>query len=236
MYHDGMDSKQARRVNLRHIIDNEYDGNIASFARAMDKQASQLNRIFALADKHRREVGEGLAREIEHITKRPRGWLDQDHTSSVKADGDKNVFLRTIKARDLVPVIDENEAREWTTAADFHEEHDGNCQYMPCPEEHGPNTYAMDLYNDTMTAPFGESYPISATIYVDPDLKNTVLSGDAVIAKVEGLPGVYFKTYISSGRDAKPYLKPLNPQYPIITDPFEILGKVIGSYTPAPKR
>lgn len=81
-----------------------------------------------------------------------------------------------------------------------------------------------------MTAQYGRSYPEGAIIFVDPDQTGGVANGDRVIAKISGENGVTFKCFIDDG--GRKFLKPLNPQHPIITDEFKIIGKVIGMYVP----
>ena len=77
-----------------------------------------------------------------------------------------------------------------------------------------------------MTSPVGRSYPAGMIIFVDPERE--AASGDRVVAKVNGDNEATFKQLVIDGE--RKYLKPLNPAYPVITDPFRVLGKVIGAY------
>lgn len=79
-----------------------------------------------------------------------------------------------------------------------------------------------------MTAPFGKTYPSGCVIYIDPEQAGGVTSGDRVIAKLINDNSVTFKVFVEDAGHR--YLKPLNPQYPIITDKFSIIGKVIGKW------
>jgi SOS-response transcriptional repressor LexA len=92
------------------------------------------------------------------------------------------------------------------------------------------HSYALRVHGDSMTAPYGRSYPDSSIIYVDPDQRGGVVSGDRVIAKINGDNQVTFKVFVEDA--GRRFLKPLNPSYPVITDPFRILGKVIGTWIP----
>jgi SOS-response transcriptional repressor LexA len=81
-----------------------------------------------------------------------------------------------------------------------------------------------------MTSPHGKSYPEGCIIFVDPDQRGGIVSGDRVIAKLNGADAVTFKVYIEDA--GRRFLKPLNTQYPPIIEEFRILGKVIGKWEP----
>lgn len=72
------------------------------------------------------------------------------------------------------------------------------------------------------------SYPEGSIIFVDPEVK--AAPGDSVIAMVPETLDITFK--ILSEDAGRMYLRPLNPQYPIIeiTGRKEIFGKVIGTF------
>lgn len=126
-----------------------------------------------------------------------------------------------------VPLISWVRAGAWEAAADPYQPGDAD-EWLPCPAPHGPHTYALRVSGDSMTAPYGRSYPHGCVIYVDPAQSGGVSTGDPIIAKIDGEDGVTFKAFVEDG--GRSYLKPLNPAYPLITDPFRVLGKVIGMY------
>ena len=100
---------------------------------------------------------------------------------------------------------------------------------IPCPAEHGPNTFATRVKDNTMTAQYGRSYPEGSIIFIDPDRAHEAKSGDRVFAMIEGkIPS--FKLYGEA--DGERYLQSINLQYPIITREFEIKGLVIGMWVP----
>lgn len=129
------------------------------------------------------------------------------------------------KANGNVPLISRVSAGNWSEASDPFEVGDAE-DWLPCPAKHSPSTYALRVWGDSMTAPYGRSYPEGVIIYVDPE--KDAVSGDRVIARVAGDTEVTFKQLIIEGN--RRYLKALNPGWPVITDKFEIIGKVIGSY------
>lgn len=131
--------------------------------------------------------------------------------------------------RGLVPLISWVEAGKWNPADDHY--YPGEAEEMlPCPVAHSLHTYALRVKGDSMTAPHGRSYPDGSIIYVDPDQTGGVTSGDRVIAKLNGDDMVTFKVFIEDA--GRRFLKPLNPTYPVITDPFRLLGKVVGMFIP----
>jgi SOS-response transcriptional repressor LexA len=99
---------------------------------------------------------------------------------------------------------------------------------IPCPKLHSPNTFALRVRTDAMTAPYGKSYPEGSVIFVNPD-DIEPQSGDRIIARVENSPRAVFNVFMQEG--TKAWLKPLNPQYPVIMGvDFRIIGKVIGKW------
>lgn len=77
-----------------------------------------------------------------------------------------------------------------------------------------PHWYALRVQGDSMTAPSGNSKSFQAgdIIIVDPD--KTAAHGSYVIALLPKAKEVTFKQYVVDGGTR--YLKPLNPQYPMI--------------------
>jgi SOS-response transcriptional repressor LexA len=131
--------------------------------------------------------------------------------------------------RGMVPIISEVQAGNWAEVIDNGHPFDlgeGGEGLIACPFSHGIRSYALRVTGDSMTSPTGRSYPHGALIFVDPDQRGGVVSGDRVIAKVNGDNRATFKVYVEDG--PRRFLRPLNPQYPIITDEFRILGKVLG--------
>lgn len=98
-------------------------------------------------------------------------------------------------------------------------------QWLYCNAPHSADTFAIRVWGDSMTAAFGRSYPAGCIIFVDPDQSGKVTSGDPVVARLSGADEVTFK--ILECQDNTKFLRPLNPQFPISTDEFSIIGKVI---------
>ena len=69
-----------------------------------------------------------------------------------------------------------------------------------------------------------KSYPDGCIIFVDPS-RRSPHNGERIIAKLAGNDEVTFKVYVEDA--GKSFLKPLNPQFPAIFEPFKVLGTVI---------
>lgn len=138
----------------------------------------------------------------------------------------QNVYPQTFTA---IPLISWVSAGIWTEAIDLYAVGDAE-EWMPCPDKIGPRGFALRVEGDSMTSPFpgAESYPRGTVIFVDPDV--ACENGDPVIAKIPSSNEATFKIFVREG--ASFFLKPLNPQYPLIpiTDEVHIVGVIIGSY------
>ncbi len=104
-------------------------------------------------------------------------------------------------------------------------------RWLSCPVPISRNGYALRVRGDSMTNPAqGRSYPEGCIIFVDPDVE--AITGDRVIARISRTNEATFKVLVEDA--GRYFLKPINPQYPIIqiTEETVICGKVIGSFTP----
>ena len=101
--------------------------------------------------------------------------------------------------------------------------------YLPCPAPHGRSTFALRVKGDSMTAPYGRSYPDGCIIYVDPERRSPV-NGDRIVACLvdTGDHEVTFKIY--KNEDGRQWLAPLNTQHPPLFERFTVLGTVIGKW------
>ncbi len=73
-----MDIHAIRRANLRAIIDDEFEGSLAEFARYMGVESSYISRYYSTKSQQR-NIGNQTARKIERLLKKPFGWMDQIH-------------------------------------------------------------------------------------------------------------------------------------------------------------
>lgn len=123
-----------------------------------------------------------------------------------------------------IPLISWVAAGNWTEGVVVRDVEDAE-RWLVSPFPVGENGYALRVVGDSMTAPFGKTYPDGSIIYVDSDNRSPK-NNQPVIAKVVGEDLVTFKIYSEDGE--RKFLRPLNPQYPAIHEEFRILGVVVG--------
>ena len=133
--------------------------------------------------------------------------------------------------RGMVPLISWVQAGAWCEVAEVREHapsyHDSST-YLPCPAPHSPSTFALRVKGDSMTAPYGRSYPDGCIIYVDPE-RRSPKNGDRIVACLDGDDDeVTFKIY--KNEDGRQWLAPLNTQHPPLFERFTVLGTVIGKW------
>lgn len=127
-----------------------------------------------------------------------------------------------------VPLISWVQAGAWCEAN--FETHDGET-WLSCPVAISGSGYALKVQGDSMTNPGpGRSYPAGCIIFVDPEAETK--TGDRVIARVPRTNEATFKVLVEDA--GRQFLRPINPQYPIIdiTEETHICGKVVGSFIP----
>lgn len=125
-----------------------------------------------------------------------------------------------------VPVISWVQAGAWHEVCDAFQPEDAE-RYLPIFRGHSSQTYALKVRGDSMTSPHGKSYPQGSYIIVDP-AKVSPDNGDRIIAKLEGSAEVTFKVY--KDEDGRKWLAPLNNSHQPITEPFKVLGTIIGKW------
>jgi SOS-response transcriptional repressor LexA len=148
---------------------------------------------------------------------------------SVSNYGESNV--REINQRfGKVPLISWVQAGAWCEAISNFESYEADA-WISCPVPISSHGYALRVLGDSMTNPgSGRSYPTGCIIFVDPDAETK--TGDRVIARLPRTNEATFKILVEDA--GRQYLRPINPQYPIIeiTEETHICGKVVGSFIP----
>ncbi|OKA29297.1 peptidase S24 [Pseudomonas versuta] len=163
-----------------------------------------------------------------------REWLEYGVLPKGINDENSHPHLRideNINETDLFPRFGEVPLISWEQAGIRNSALYTQEEWLPCPVPISPNGYALRIVGDSMTNPGpGRSYPIDCIIFVDPEVQAS--PGDRVIARVPRTNDVTFKVLTSDA--GKTYLRPINPQYPIIdiTDEVNVCGKVIGAFIP----
>jgi len=73
-----------RRANLLKLIDERFEGNKGRFADTVGRKRPLIYRLFSDAEGSRRDIGEELARDIEHKLGLKPGWLDLDGAATAE--------------------------------------------------------------------------------------------------------------------------------------------------------
>lgn len=227
-----MNTTDIRRLRLRKLIDEQFSGVVLRLANRLDMKPPQLHRWLGGGQGMR----EDSARTIEDKLGLSRFWLDQETDLSLSSNthpsqesAESRVVENVTPAPDIkgrIPLISWVRAGEWSEAVDIYEPGYAE-RWLPHLKRNGDHTYALRVDGDSMTAPYGKSYPDGCIIFVDP-MRRSPSSGDRIIAKLEGANQVTFKTYVEDA--GRRWLKPLNPQHPPIMEPFRVLGTVIGKW------
>ena len=129
-----------------------------------------------------------------------------------------------------VPLISWVQAGAWCEAISNVDAPDADT-WLSCPVPISNQGYALKVCGDSMTNPGpGRSYPTGCIIFVDPDAETR--TGDRVIARVPRTNEATFKVLVEDA--GRQFLRPINPQYPIIeiTEETHICGKVVGAFLP----
>lgn len=159
----------------------------------------------------------------------PSGLSLLSNTQTSRTQAESSLVENVSPAPDVkgrIPLISWIRAGQWSEAVDIYEPGYAE-RWLPHLKNNGEHTYALRVDGDSMTAPYGKSYPEGCIIFVDP-MRQSPSSGERIIAKLEGANQVTFKTYVEDA--GRCWLKPLNPQHPPIMEPFRVLGTVIGKW------
>jgi len=159
----------------------------------------------------------------------PKEQTAESNVSHISAYDGGNV--RVIHQRfGKVPLISWVQAGAWCEAISNFEACDADL-WLSCPVPISKHGYALKVRGDSMTNPGpGRSYPTGCIIFVDPEAETK--AGDRVIARVPRTNEATFKVLVEDA--GAQFLRPINPQYPIIeiTEETHICGKVVGSFIP----
>jgi len=165
-----------------------------------------------------------------------REWLEYGvlPKSQNRHAGDQLVTDEAAMANEMVRPLGQVPLVTWSQAVIINTSMVGThdiASWIYCPIPIDPKGYALKVCGDSMVNPGGgRSYPVGCLIFVDPTVNAT--TGDRVVAKVPGSDELTFKVFVADA--GRYFLRPLNPQYPIIdiSEDTQIYGKVIGTFIP----
>lgn len=169
----------------------------------------------------------GVIKDVASLLAVPEEFLLGDQSSDSVAEISPVYSVGAELKEYHVPLISWVKAGEFCNSETQVSPYD--CEMILCPNKSASRrTFALKVVGDSMTSPYGRSYPEGTIIFVDPE--KVAEPGMRVIAKTS--EGHTFKQLAVNEFGAY-YLKPLNPQHlPIFEKNIELCGVVIGGYTP----
>lgn len=112
----------------------------------------------------------------------------------------------------LIPILTWEQAAKWTGSKKMTMEE--LKEFIPHLYTNKSNLFGLRIRGDSMTAPTGQSKSFHEGDIIIVDQDKGITHGCYVIALLKNANEITFKQYVEDG--GKKYLKPLNPQYPLI--------------------
>lgn len=100
---------------------------------------------------------------------------------------------------------------------------------IPTKKHHSSSAYSLQVTGTSMTANDIPTFPEGTIVMADPGMIDNLNDKDFVIAKLDFEDAVTFKQLRYEA--GKPYLNPLNSDFPKIFSGFKIIAKVFDIYT-----
>lgn len=222
------------RLRLLRKLIAQHGLGVGGFAKLVGlNSSSQLSQY--LGD--HRAIGDGFARRVEKHLGLRQGYFDLPDTGEAatmldahEAGSIGNVTAQPGSDGTLVPLLQTVPAGPWKEYVSAENNKNVVISWLPCPiTPFGSNTFALKVQGESMVADGSRSYPPGAIIFVDPDAMDECQPDHAVLALL-GNGQVVFKILVEDA--GRRYLKSLARGYPLIEEPFDIIGKVIGTFTP----
>lgn len=211
---------ETRRKRLAELIATRYNGDRTAFIRASGLSKGRVTQLLDPEERFGEEAAQNLVRrlnESDETLKLDERYFERDPESNVEPGR---------PLRGAVPLISWVQAGQWEEAVDTFQPGDAEA-WISTLKNVSARAYALRVRGDSMTAPYGKSYPEGALIVVEPE-RCMPVNGDRIIAKLEGSNEVTFKVYKEDA--GRRWLAPLNPQHPAIMEPFRVLGTVVGMW------
>ncbi|WP_163910332.1 LexA family protein [Pseudomonas frederiksbergensis] len=201
---------EIRLANVRRLI-QEKGLKLKDLAQLVNKSAAQVS-SFAGEGAHK-NIGDQIAREIEHALDLPRGYLDIPHGNP----GNGTVLGNTGRK---LPVIGSIAAGAWCEAVDNFSPEDAE-EWIEAPGPVGPNAFILRVEGISMEPMFMEG----DKVVIDP--AREALPGHYVAARRASDQGVTLKQLRQEGSEH--YLYAVNPDWQEriirLTEEWHICGR-----------
>lgn len=215
-----------RRDNLKTVIREDFKNSQTKLAAALEIRANYVSRLLSGNQLSRKNIGDELARRIEHVSRRPRFWLDQQHDAAPAPDNTKNEGSHVMRRR--VPLVTWDEAAKMLTSHDDAPAAPDRAS-IPSPVECGPRTVLLSVEGAAMLPRFREGDLIFADPEADPMHHNGFC-----LALLPGARAPVFRRLVQEA--GRRYLHALNPAWPDpiveLTPDVQIVAAVICKIEP----
>lgn len=202
-----------RRSRLVELLATRYNGDRGVLISESGYTKGRIAQFLSPGE----PFGERSARELERRIGLPERWLDREKTNNTEP-------ASAVKGG--VPLISWIQAGAWAEASDPLPPGAAEA-WVPSMKATSERAFALRVRGDSMTAPYGKSYPAGSIIIVEPERRSPT-NGERIIAKLIGSNDVTFKVY--KEEDGRRWLQPLNPSHEPIRESFKVLGTVIGKW------
>ena len=193
-----------RRRNLRKWIDDEFGGVQAKFIAVTEINQGEVSSL--LKSNSSKSFGEKKARSIEALAGMPEMYLDTEHDQNIPTrsilDNNVNLSLKHILRR--IPVISWVQAGYWRGVEYYS---DDDLEYIEITTDI-KDGFGLRVQGDSMMPEFAQGDIIVVAPHAQPE------NGSYVVVIQDDTNEATFKKLVYDG--AKPYFKPLNPQYPML--------------------
>lgn len=243
---DMYEHRRQRLLELRNSGVFAGRGGISELAKATGVDASYISRLlYPEGKKHKKRLGDEVVDKLRASLGLCPGWFDLPLGSMLdplnwsqtkegvllsssaieKADDPYCDLSEVAHMNERVPLLSWEKVGKLDASVDLHEP--GYADGFVDVIKKNARSFALRVEGDSMTAPYGRTYPVGSIIIVDSDNKSPS-SGQQVIAKLKTSGAVTFRQYIEEA--GRRWLKPLNPQYPPDFDPFDVIGVVTSTH------
>ena len=218
-----MTTQQTRRRNLTYILNRDFAGVVARFARAVDKSANHMRVILNPDKPGGRSIGESLARQLEQRLGLPgnvldiedenlyHSHIDQRHQAEIAPGAVSPADLKASRlAPRTYPLITWHQAAAWAiTLSDISKANPAS--WHVCHRDLGQHGYVLRVEDDSMVTAGGAwSFPAGMLLYVNATAAPEI--GQFVLVRRAGAQLPVFRRLVSV--EGEQYLEALNPEWP----------------------
>lgn len=200
--------------------------NMSNWAQRLKSKMKELNLTQEALAKKLGVTRSAVAHYVQGTRHPPVGQIIK-LAAILKADPAWLQFGKLSKSEDVKQFNQKQSKRipvvNWQQVSTFHFDEQVE-QYLDYFDYHSTNYFALQIKSDAMVSPLGQSISFNQDNFIIVNPAEDFSHRSFVIAVTNNKKEAIFRQYVEEGGQA--YLKPLNPQYPLI--PFDKHTKIIG--------